>query len=109
MYSGMTGDPSSSTGGNELPTEPVQMWLVERTFSDDEQNIVILRYATTDGRFVHRKERALPSFERDGLEPHVAVRVAPNDVRTVDDPDRRDWFRTEATRMAQTYQPDDTI
>jgi hypothetical protein len=37
--------------------------LVERTNSDDEQNIVILVYATPDGSRYLRKERALRSFD----------------------------------------------
>ena len=40
----------------------VRVWLVERTYSDDEQNIIILTYATTDGKQYFRKERALTSF-----------------------------------------------
>jgi len=34
--------------------ETERMWLVERTYSDDEQNVVILVYATEDGRRYHR-------------------------------------------------------
>jgi len=35
----------------------VRVWLVERTYSDDEQNVIILTYATTDGTRYFRKER----------------------------------------------------
>jgi hypothetical protein len=45
-----------------MAEEPVQVWLVERTYSDDEQNMIILTYATTDGERYFRKERALTSF-----------------------------------------------
>ena len=42
--------------------ETERVWLVERTYGDDEQNMIILTYATPDGRRDYRKERALPSF-----------------------------------------------
>ena len=42
--------------------DTVRVWLVERTYSDDEQNLIILTYATTDGEQYFRKERALTSF-----------------------------------------------
>lgn len=29
--------------------DTVRVWLVERTDSDDEQNVVVLTYATPDG------------------------------------------------------------
>ena len=40
----------------------IRVWLVERTYSDDEQNLIILTYATPDGEQYYRKERALTSF-----------------------------------------------
>ena len=40
-------------------TDGVEVWLVERTYSDDEQNLVVLTYATPDGERYFRKERAL--------------------------------------------------
>ena len=45
-----------------MADDEVRVWLVERTFSDDEQNIVILVYATPDGTRYYREERALTSF-----------------------------------------------
>ncbi|MFQ3320223.1 MAG: hypothetical protein ACI80F_002301, partial [Natronomonas sp.] len=43
-------------------TDSVRVWLVERTYGDDEQNLIILTYATPDGERYLRKERALTSF-----------------------------------------------
>ena len=43
--------------------DSIRVWLVERTYSDDEQNLVILVYATLDGKHYYRKERALTSFD----------------------------------------------
>ena len=48
---------------------PVRAWLIERTYSDDEQNVVILTYATPDGKRSLRKERALTSFDDDRETP----------------------------------------
>lgn len=86
----------------------VRVWLVERTFSDDEQNLIILTYATIDGKQYFRKERALPSFTtiRDTT---AAVDVDPNNLGSVDDSDLEEQYATEAQRMKDAYAPNDTI
>lgn len=89
-------------------SEPVRMWLVERTYSDDEQNMVILTYATIDGDRYFRKERALTSFS-DVRDTTAAVDADPANVGTVDDPADRERFATEAERMARVHDPDDVI
>ena len=89
-------------------TDAVRMWLVERTYSDDEQNMVILTYATPDGERYFRKERALTSFT-DVRDTTAAVDAAPSNVGTVDDPDDRERYAAEATRMANAHDPDDVI
>jgi len=76
---------------------PVRMWLVERTYSDDEQNVVVLTYATTDGRWYYRKERALTSFS-DVRDTAAAVDADPDDVGPVRDEDLVGRYRTEARR-----------
>ncbi|MFB6139166.1 MAG: hypothetical protein ABEJ26_01875 [Halosimplex sp.] len=99
-----TGDGSSSDAD-----ETVRVWLVERTYSDDEQNIIILVYATLDGRRYFRKERALTSFTSDVRETTAAVEVPPNNLGEVTDEDERERYAAEATRMAETYDPDDAV
>ncbi|EMA65789.1 hypothetical protein C461_13851 [Halorubrum aidingense JCM 13560] len=84
------------------------MWLVERTYSDDEQNMVILTYATTDGKRYFRKERALTSFS-DVRDTTAAVDADPANVGAVDDPDDRERYATEAERMARAHDPEDVI
>ncbi|MGM0448799.1 MAG: hypothetical protein ACQERM_11210 [Methanobacteriota archaeon] len=97
---------------NEAEAEPaddgVRMWLVERTYSDDEQNMVILTYATPDGERYFRKERALTSFT-DVRDTTAAVDAPPSNVGSVDDPDDRERYAAEATRMAHAHDPDDVI
>lgn len=89
--------------------EGVRVWLVERTFSDDEQNIVILLYATPDGSRVLRKERALTSFTGPARETTASVLADPGNLDTVVDPDRRERFATEAARMREKYDPDEAV
>jgi hypothetical protein len=88
--------------------DAVQVWLVERTYSDDEQNLIILTYATTDGAQYFRKERALTSFT-DTRETTAAVEADPGNLGTVKDPDLRERYATEAQRMAEKHDPDDPI
>lgn len=88
--------------------DTVQVWLVERTYSDDEQNLIILTYATTDGEQYFRKERALTSFG-DVRDTTASVDAGPDNLGTVDDPDLREQYAAEAQRMADAHDPDDTI
>ena len=88
--------------------DEVRVWLVERTYSDDEQNLIILIYATTDGKRYFRKERALTSFT-DTRETTAALDVSPADLGTVDDESLEEQYAAEATRMANEHEPDDPI
>jgi len=89
--------------------ETVQVWLVERTYSDDEENLIILTYATTDGEQYFRKERALTSFTGSARETTAAVDVDPDNLGQVDDPDTQEQYAAEATRMQSVHEPDDAI
>lgn len=89
--------------------DDVLVWLVERTYGDDELNLIILVYATEDGRRYHRRERALPGFSGPARETKAALRVSSNDLGTVDDPETRAQYATEASRMAAEHDPDDAI
>ncbi|WP_137285039.1 hypothetical protein [Halorussus salinisoli] len=88
--------------------EEVRVWLVERTYSDDEQNLVILVYATTDGKRYFRKERALTSFS-DERDTTAALDVSEDNLGSVDDPDEREQYAAEASRIADEHDPDDPI
>jgi len=91
-----------------MAEDSVRVWLVERTYSDDEQNMIILTYATTDGERYFRKERALTSFT-DVRDTTAAVDVEPHNLGTVKDPDEREQYAREATRMAEQHDPGDVI
>ncbi|MFB6165717.1 MAG: hypothetical protein ABEJ31_11215 [Haloarculaceae archaeon] len=89
--------------------ESVRVWLVERTYSDDEQNLIILTYATPDGEHDYRKERALTSFTGDARETSVSLVVNRDDLGDVSDPETRERYAAEAERVAQRNEPDATI
>jgi hypothetical protein len=89
--------------------ETVRVWLVERTYSDDEQNLIVLTYATPDGRRDYRKERALTSFTGDNRETTAAVDVPETNLGTVSDAGTRERYAAEARRMRAEHDPDDPI
>ena len=92
---------------NEL-ADGVRVWLVERTYSDDEQNLIILTYATPDGDRYYRKERALTSFT-DTRDTTAAVTVDSDNLGSVDDPELQERYAAEAQRMKDAHDPDDSI
>ncbi len=91
-----------------MGSETVRLWLVERTYSDDEQNLIILVYATTDGRRYFRKERALTSFTGAERETTAAIEEHPDNLGTVEPGDRQ-RYAAEAGRMASKHDPDDSV
>jgi hypothetical protein len=90
-----------------MTDDTVRAWLVERTYSDDEQNLIILTYATPDGERYFRKERALTSFS-DVRDTTAAVDADPGTFGTTDAEDR-EAYAAEARRMANEHDPDDVI
>jgi hypothetical protein len=86
----------------------VRVWLVERTYSDDEQNLIILTYATPDGERYFRKERALTSFT-DVRDTTAAVDADPDNLGSVNDADLQEQYAAEAQRMLEVHDPDDVI
>jgi len=90
-------------------SDDVEVWLVERTYSDDEQNLIILTYATPDGDRSFRKERALTSFTGPARQTPVSLAVSSDDLSAVNDPERRTWYEQEANRMREEHAVDDTI
>ena len=92
-----------------MPTDDeVRVWLVERTYSDDEQNIIILIYATPDGARSYRMERALTSFT-DERATTAAVDVDPSNLSSVDDPELREQYAAEAQRKQTAHDPMDAV
>lgn len=100
----MAGDPSDE----DRSDDERRVWLVERTYSDDEQNLIILTYATPDGRRDFRKERALTSFG-DARDTHVSLTVDPSNLGTVEDEETRERYAAEVERMRADHDPADEI
>ncbi|WP_233560561.1 hypothetical protein [Halobellus sp. Atlit-38R] len=96
--------PAESDGDAERQ----RVWLVERTYSDDEQNIVILVYATPDGSQYLRKERALTSFD-DARDTTAGLLARESSLGTVTDSDERRRYAQEAKRTREQYAPDDVV
>ena len=71
---------SMSTDERSASEAAVRMWLVERTYGDDEQNMIILTHATPDGRHGFRKERALTASTGDHRDTPVSMAVDPGDA-----------------------------
>jgi len=92
-----------------MAEDTVRVWLVERTYADDEQNMLILVYATLDGARYHRKERALPSLHEGIPETRAAIEVAPDQLGAVTDPEERSYYAAAAGRTADNHDPDDTV
>jgi hypothetical protein len=90
-------------------TDSRRVWLVERTYSDDEQNLIIITYATPDGRREFRKERALTSFTGESRATPVSLEVETSNLSAVEDPDTCERYRSEAERMADTREPDEAL
>ena len=89
--------------------ETVRVWLVERTYGDDEQNLIILTYATPDGDRSFRKERALTSFTGDERGTKAALDVSTTNLSSVDDAETRERYAAEAERMAAEHDPEDSV
>jgi len=90
--------------GTAPAEDTVDVWLVERTYSDDEQNLVILTYATPDGQRVFRKERALTSFSDERATP-VMLWASVENPGVVEDPDEQARYAAEVERMQAEYEP----
>ncbi|MFC7202939.1 hypothetical protein ACFQJC_05395 [Haloferax namakaokahaiae] len=93
----------------EVPHDHLRVWLVERTYSDDEQNVIILVYATTDGAYYHRKERSLTSFESDVRDTYAAIDLPATGLGEVRDAETRESYAETAREMAATHDPTDTV
>ena len=104
--------PTKGAGRVVLPmsadAETVRVWLVERTYSDDEQNLIILVYATPDGERYLRKERALTSYS-DVRDTYAALDVEPDQLGRVTDESTRERYATAVAEMAADHDPDDAI
>jgi len=86
--------------------ETVRCWLVERSSFGDER-MVTLVYATPDGERHLTKQLSTNLLMRKRVT--AATDVEPDRLVPVSDEDDRERYATEATRMAETHDPDDEV
>jgi len=89
-----------------MAKEDVRIWLVERSYGNDE-DLVTLVYATTDGS-LHLKKQ-LSHNMLSGKTITAAREIAREDLETVRDYEMQDSYAQEATRMAEKHDPDETV
>jgi len=86
--------------------ETVRCWLVERSSFGDER-MVTLVYATPDGERSLTKQLSTNLLMRKTVT--AAVDVEPDRLEPVRDEDERERYATEASRMAETHDPDEEV
>jgi hypothetical protein len=96
---------------DEHATGERRVWMVERTFSADSPNILVVVYATPDGERYLQKEWAYNRFGGGAAGPSVtaARTVSPDRLTPVDDPETRERYAVEAARMSGRHDPDDSV
>jgi len=97
-------------GSNGTTADSRRVWMVERTYSSDSPNILVIVYATPDGEQYLQKEWAFNRFG-SGRAPEVtaAIEAEATDLNPVEDEDRREQYATEAERMQERHDPGDPV
>lgn len=80
-------------------------WLVERAFGDED--LVTLVYATPDGEWAHRRQRATTILMQKPTT--AAIEVDADELTPVEDEDLRERYGREAERMIERYDPDEQV
>lgn len=84
--------------------------MVERTYSTDAPNIMVITYATADGSQYLMQERAFNQSIRNGVPTITAARdVSRADLSPTPDEETRERYATEAQRMRDRHDPDDVV
>lgn len=98
------------SAGDPEADDPRRAWMVERTYSSDSPNILVIVYATPDGEQYLQKEWAFNRFG-SGRAPEVtaAIEADVGDLNPVEDAERRERYATEAERMRDRHDPDDPV
>ena len=103
------GDASGANAGeaSDSPSEADRrLWLVERTYTD--KGMVSLIYATTDGEYSHQRQRSM-NMLRQGADVTAAIDADAESLEAVEDPETRERYAGEATRMADRHDPDESV
>jgi hypothetical protein len=82
----------------------IRCWLVERDYYD--KNLVTLVYATPDGTRKLTSQRSSTMLRQKPVT--AAVSVEESELTAVE-ADQQETYASEATRMAERHDPDDTV
>jgi hypothetical protein len=93
----------SDDGETGEPTDEVQVWLVERDYTD--KGMVSLAYATPDGARAWRRQLSANALS-GGV--RAARTVAPGKLTPVEG-EVRERYASEAARVADRNDPDDLL
>ena len=86
----------------------IRVWLVERTFSRDIGNMVMLTYATENGERFMMKEKAVSNPEDADSIP-CSVEVEESRLSEVPETDMKERYEREAERLMEEKSPDSYI
>lgn len=87
-------------------TETTRVWLVKRSYGSDE-DLVTLVYATPDGTRQLQKQLSHQMLRR--TEITAARDVETERLETVGDEQTQKRYANEATRLAETHDPDEVV
>lgn len=83
-------------------SDTIQCWLVERTY--DDKGLIRIVYAPSDGSGQFITERAAAR----GTDATAAVSVDPDRLDPIDE-EKAERYASEAERMAERHDPDESI
>jgi len=86
--------------------ETVQCWLVERSSFGDERMVTLI-YASPDGERHVTKQLSPNLLRRKRVT--AATEAAPGQLEPVVDDETRERYAAEATRMADTHDPEEEV
>jgi hypothetical protein len=91
-----------------MSDDETRVWLVERAYSEEVQNMLELVYATPNGERHLRLQKMLSSpHQADSIT--AAREVADEKLEPVRDDGTSERYAREAERMREGYEPDETV
>jgi len=88
--------------------DETRVWLVERAYSEEVQNMLELVYATPEGDRHFRLQKMLSVPQQ--ADTITAARDVPDGkLEPVRDEETEDRYAREADRMRERYEPDETV
>jgi len=84
------------------------VWLVERAYSEEVQNMLKLVYSTPDGKH-HLHLQKMLSTPRQADEITAARDVPTEKLEPIREENRQERYAREAERMREKYEPDETV